>query len=166
MRKKSKSLWRCCIVIGEFSCVKVFHGLALIPEQGHICFSLVLRYIVRNSTNIRELFLTQSSIVSLATYRKVDDLSQGILESVLWVMPPELTKEIIEKNHQRILAWLGNPCPPRSSSALFDSACPGTGQWLLAHEEYLKWRDGYVSFLWCYGKRMLIYLSLLKLLGC
>lgn len=106
--------------------------------------------------------LTKPSAVSVATYRKVDDLSRGILESISRY--PSLQRKIIEKNYQRILEWLGNPGPPRSSSALFDSACPGTGQWLLAHEEYLQWRDGDVSTLWCHGKRRVTYPSLLKLL--
>jgi hypothetical protein len=50
----------------------------------------------------------------------------------------------------------------QASRAISDSACPGTEQWFLAHEEYLKWRGGTVSLLWCYGKRMVISLFLSK----
>ena len=60
--------------------------------------------------------------------------------------------KILEQIHQ----WLDHPGPAQAWAAIYESACPGTGQWLLAHQKYLEWRDGSQPFIWCYGHRKLI----------
>ena len=57
------------------------------------------------------------------------------------------------KNLDQIHQWLDHPDPAQAWAAIYESACPGTGQWLLAHQEYLEWRDGPQSLIWCYGHR-------------
>ncbi|KAG8525700.1 uncharacterized protein KY384_000460 [Bacidia gigantensis] len=75
---------------------------------------------------------TDTLTVSIATHRKVNSLAR-------------------DRNHEEITKWLENPDPPRSFTALYESACPGTGHWLLRHTVFSDWRDGSEPFLWCYG---------------
>lgn len=66
--------------------------------------------------------------------------------------------------HREFLSWL---CPPGAAKSLSNTSkevCLGTGQWLLAREEYLEWRDGSTALLWAYGDRMSYKTSLLALL--
>ena len=63
---------------------------------------------------------------------------------------------LLGKNLEQLHQWLENPAPAQAWAAIYESACPGTGQWLLAHQKYLEWRDGPQSLIWCYGDRKLL----------
>ncbi|KAE8443548.1 hypothetical protein EG329_001788 [Mollisiaceae sp. DMI_Dod_QoI] len=96
----------------------------------------------------REIFVSAMSsnifIISMATHNKLDELSRGVL--------PLLPKLSASEDHARIMKWLSSPKPPRPWMPIFDSICPGTGEWILSNESYTKWRDGPVSLLSLVGK--------------
>ncbi|KAK4224251.1 hypothetical protein QBC38DRAFT_24376 [Podospora fimiseda] len=52
---------------------------------------------------------------------------------------------------EKILTWI-SPISFRVKQAdVFEGVEPGTGQWLLQHDTFLKWLEGEVDLLWCPG---------------
>ncbi|KAL2073364.1 hypothetical protein VTL71DRAFT_10688 [Oculimacula yallundae] len=95
------------------------------------------------------------------TKKFVDTLHRihGVLNSalssdifVLSVANYQETKGMRRDEVQRnILEWLSPPGESKSTSEIFATLHPGTGQWLLEESEYVDWTGGQSSMLWCYG---------------
>ncbi|KAF8217396.1 ankyrin repeat-containing domain protein [Mycena galopus ATCC 62051] len=56
-----------------------------------------------------------------------------------------------ERDRSQLLEWLQPPNPPLHAVPT-DIACPGTGNWFLDSDVYVRWRTNGPSLLWCRGK--------------
>ncbi|KAJ7673512.1 hypothetical protein B0H17DRAFT_1082826 [Mycena rosella] len=56
-----------------------------------------------------------------------------------------------ERDRSQLMEWLLPTNPPRHGPPT-EPACPGTGQWFIESDVYLRWRTGAPSVLWCRGK--------------
>ncbi|KAK5675910.1 hypothetical protein LTS10_011642 [Elasticomyces elasticus] len=56
------------------------------------------------------------------------------------------------EHHKKIADWLAPPDPWTNHESARQRHEPGTGTWLLEHNEYLAWKSGSCRLLWLYGK--------------
>ncbi|PGH27053.1 hypothetical protein AJ80_01239 [Polytolypa hystricis UAMH7299] len=56
-----------------------------------------------------------------------------------------------EINAAEIRAWLKAPDPSLNHNAARESCEPGTGEWFIKGEEFLKWKDDPDQFIWIHG---------------
>ena len=63
-------------------------------------------------------------------------------------------KKEANETRRNILRWLSLDDFEGTHEKYFEKRFQSTGQWLLDHPEFIKWRDGtQSSLLWCYGAR-------------
>jgi hypothetical protein len=65
-------------------------------------------------------------------------------------------RELDERNHGNIFAWLGAPDPVTTQKLLAANYAPGTGEWFLKTNEYTEWKTGQNSIMLLSGPCKLI----------
>ncbi|KAH6619563.1 ankyrin repeat-containing domain protein [Chaetomium sp. MPI-SDFR-AT-0129] len=87
--------------------------------------------------------LADNFVVSVANYR-------------------ELLEQRQDNEFDRVLEWVRPRCNPRQVANASEQRCPGTGAALLAHQDYLSWRDGALNYLRLVGERSAAVIADLK----
>jgi len=85
-----------------------------------------------------------SAVLGASTYKEI---KEGRREQRIWHETEE---------NQKILAWISRLSFEATHRDMLSKRHPGTGEWLLASEEFREWKDDLLnqsSILWCPGIR-------------
>jgi hypothetical protein len=84
----------------------------------------------------------------------VEQTTEAIQNSIANEIAAAAKQEAVLR-HRRIIHWLSTTDPTLNYYAALKKREPTTGQWLLAHEDFQKWKSNRRSLLWIKGIREL-----------